>query len=145
CARSAGSSPGSTQPAASATPAALRPDSPASASKKRREKKWMCASETAISPHGVCIVLIPVSQAGGERELRQPGDVIDAELLHHGFAVAADGLQAEVEQNRDVLAGFALGHQAQHLQLARRKGFERAAVVGIQIAALNSGQQTVGN
>ncbi len=69
--------------------------------------------------------------AGRERHLRQAGDVVDAQLLHHGLAIAADGLQAEIEHDGDLLAGFAFGHQAQHLQFARAKGRRAARSAGL--------------
>src|SRR3954447_16995776 len=109
------------------------------------EKKWTCASATGRSPQGVCIGLVPVRNPGGERKLRQAGDVIHAELLHHGLPIAADRLQAEVEKHCDVLRRLSLGHQSKHLQLARREGLERAAVVGFEIAALDTGQETIGD
>src|SRR5579872_3148346 len=137
--------PGKSQSAASATWRASLPHWAPSVCKKRVERKWTCASETSRSPQGVRIRFVPVSDSRGERQLRETGDVIDAEFLHHGFSVTADGLQAEIEEHGDVLAGLAFGHQAEHLQLARGEGFERAAVVGFEIAALDPLQQAVGN
>src|SRR5579863_5912206 len=125
-------------------------------SKKRCEKKWTCASATTRGPHGDCLAMSSLmagaiaarqlGEAGGKRELRKPGDVIDAQLLHHGLAVAAHGLLAQVQQNGDFLAGFALGHHAQHLHFARGKRFQRSGCVfGFQVALLDAVQQTVGD
>src|ERR1017187_3171630 len=97
-----GSSGGNSHPSVAATAAASCPVSLASASKKRREKKCVCASATVKSLHGVCIRLVPVGDAGRQRELRQARHVVHPELLHHGLAVTADGLQAQVQQHGDV-------------------------------------------
>src|ERR1019366_533231 len=80
-----------------------------------------------------------------KRKLRQPGHIVDAELLHHRLPVTAYGLQAEIQHDGDILAGLALGHQAQDLELARRERFQRAAIVRVQVAALYALQQSVGN
>src|ERR1039457_845127 len=105
-----GSSGGNSHPSVAATAAASCPVSTTSASKKRREKKCVCASVTAQSLQGVCIRLVPVGDARRQRQLRQARHVVHPELLHHGLAVTADGLQPQVEQHRDVLAGLPLGH-----------------------------------
>src|SRR5690242_17880810 len=99
---STGSLGGSSQPSPAAISSAGLPACAASDSKKRREKKCTCASETAHSPHGVCIGFVEVREAGSQRELRQPGHVVHAELFHHGLPVAAHGLQAQIEHHRDV-------------------------------------------
>src|SRR5690348_5506965 len=98
--------PGKSQPASSATPRASRPPGAPSDSRKRREKKCTCESQTSRSPQGVCIRFVPVRDAGGQRKLCEACDVVDAELLHHGLAIAADGLQSEIEEDRDILAGL---------------------------------------
>src|SRR4051812_31531331 len=105
CASSAGSAGGIVQPSF-ASSVERSSDCPPSSSKKRREKKWMWPSATARSPLSG-IRLVPMSNARGERELGEAGDVVDAQLLHHGLTVAADGLEPEVEQYGDVLAGLA--------------------------------------
>ena len=86
-----------------------------------------------------------MSNAGRESELGEAGNVVDAQLLHHSLAVAANGLQAEIEQNGDILAGLALGDKAKDLELAGRERFERAAIAGFEIAALDADQQAVGD
>ena len=84
------------------------------------------------------------SQAGGERELGEAGDVADAELLHHGLAIAADGDRPRSSRTAISLLVLPPRPPGAALPLAGRKGFERAAVMGIEIAALNAGQQAVG-
>src|ERR1039458_6663384 len=78
-----GSSGGNSHPSVAATAAASCPVSLPSASKKCREKKCVCASATAKSLHGVCIRLVPVGDAGGQRQLRQARHVVHPEPLHH--------------------------------------------------------------
>src|ERR1039457_1221026 len=126
CASSAGSSAGRCQPSGSATSCTLLPHWAASDSKNRREKKCACASETAISPHGVCIRFVPVGDSRGPGQLRQASHVVHPELFHHSLAVTPHSLQAQIEHDRDILAGLAFGHQPQHLKLARRERFERS-------------------
>src|SRR5215471_11437430 len=137
-AKTAGSAAGNSQPSRPATASAVLPDCAASISKKGLEKKWICASETAQSPHGLCIRLVPSGEARCERQLRQAGYVVHAQLFHHRLAIAAHGLQAQVEHKSNILAGFSFRYQAKHLHLARRERFERSALACIQVAALNT-------
>ena len=78
-----------------------------SVEKKRCEKKCTCASATASGPQGDSRVILTwlagasggeLRQPGGKRQLRQAGDVVHAQFPHHGFAIAAHGLLAQVEQ-----------------------------------------------
>src|SRR5262245_34305587 len=99
CANCAGSSGGRVHAKASTICSAGRPERAPIASKNRHEKKRTCASATAKSPQGVCIGFDPVGDPGRERELRQPRDIVHPQLLHHGFAVAAYGLETEIQQH----------------------------------------------
>src|ERR1019366_5590444 len=120
------------------------PLSAASDAKNAGEKKWTCASQTWKSPHGVCIGFVPVHEAGRQGHLGDAGHIVDAQLLHEHLAVTAHRLETQVEEHRDVLAGLAFGHQAQHLQFAGRKSVQGGlAAGGPQIAALDAGQQAV--
>src|SRR5215472_8160217 len=110
-ASSAGSAGGIVQPSWDSIAARLI-DAPPRSSKKWCEKKWTWPSETARSPQGVCIGLVPVGDARGQSQLREAGYVVYSQLLHHGLTVAAHGLQSQVEHDRDVLARLAFGHQA---------------------------------
>ncbi len=53
-----------------------------------------------------------VGDAGRERHLRDAGDVVHTQLLHHRLAIAADRLQPKVEHHGDLLARFAFRNQA---------------------------------
>src|SRR5207247_7356840 len=96
-ASSAGSSGGRTQPVAPAISSALLPPCDPNAAKNLREKKCTCASDTAKSPHGVCIGSVPVRDARSQRQLRQPRRVVHGHLLPHGLAVTAYGLPAQIQ------------------------------------------------
>src|SRR4051812_33563307 len=50
------------------------------------------------------------------------GDRARADLAHDGGAVGLDGLDADAEPQRDVLAPAALSEELDHLALARREG-----------------------
>src|ERR1017187_1599377 len=81
-----GSSGGNSHPSVAATAAASCPVSLPSASKKRREKKCVCASATAQTPHGVCLRLFPGGDARRPPQVRQARPLVHPELLHHGLA-----------------------------------------------------------
>src|SRR5271157_6519823 len=76
-----GSAGGNSHPSLVATAAASCPVSLPSASKKRREKKCVCASATSTSLHGVCIRLVPVGDARRQRQLRQARHIIHPEFF----------------------------------------------------------------
>src|SRR5258707_1083836 len=100
-------------------------------SKKWCEKKCTWASATSRGPQGDCramrwsvtgslmgadsaLIGRQRVKAARQRDLCQARHIIDAQLLHHGLAVTADGLFAKVEEVGDFLTGLALGHHAQH-------------------------------
>ena len=134
-ARFSGSSGGICQPSfalhrprGSAPASARRAVRRNAARKNARARRRPPAAPTAIRAR--CVDRLRVTHAlpgavcvkpGGQRQLRQTRDVVHAQLLHHGLAVTAHGLLAQVEHRRDFLAGLALGHQPQHLQLRAAK------------------------
>ena len=87
-----------------------------------------------------------MSNAAGESELGKASDVVDAELLHHRFAITANGLKPEVQQDGDLLAGFALSDKAKNLKLAGGEDVEGGRKgLRFEVAALDSLEQTIGD
>lgn len=86
------------------------------------------------------------SQAPGQGQLGEPGDVVDANLLHERFAVAAHSLEAEVEEDGDFLAGFSVGDQAHHLHFARAQMVARAGgILFLRGGPLKTFEQAIGD
>ena len=70
------------------------------------------------------LIGFPLRKAGRQSHLGETGDVIDAQLFHERLTITTDGLLAQLQQGRDILAGFDdAGDQPQDLVLAGRELF----------------------
>ena len=86
-----------------------------------------------------------LSEPGRESELRQARDVVDAQFLHHRFAITADGMLTQVEDDGDFLAGLPIGDEAEDLQFARGEMLELGSRgLGFEVALLDAGEQAIG-
>src|SRR5436309_2056864 len=67
-----------------------------------------------------------------DRVAREVDAVAHLELLEDVGPVPVDGLAADDEHSRDLVAGVALGDELDHLELAWRERVQRSRVAGLR-------------